>query len=433
MKAYSLPYGQTNLDISIPAERDVVLLHPPCLLQATTPEPDQETVIRQALAHPVGSEPLRSMAKPGQKVTIIISDGSRLCPTPLLLPAILEELQAAGVTEDRIQILVALGLHRRHTEEELKQLVGPSIYRRIRVLNHSPLPEDCIHLGTTSRGTPVEINRQLVEADLVIATGNVEPHRLAGLSGGLKAVVPGCASRRTIEANHRLMLTAKAEPGKVANPVREDLEEAANYLPVHFLLNVVVDPERRLLAAASGHPVQAHRKLADIAGKLFWTFLEQPADLVIASCGGHPKDIHLYQALKTLQNAAEAAKPGAPLLLLARCGELYGSGAFQEWVETHSDRQRAVSRLQDHFRIGAHKLLAIDSVLAKHRVYLCSDMPPSLVNLVGFEPIGPPRLQATLERLIQQAGPGSRLAVMPYGAVTYVRKDEQDDLDPLAP
>lgn len=373
------------------------------------------SMIHDLLNNPIGAPPLREAAAGKTDAVILISDMTRLCPSWEFLPLLLNELNAAGLPDDRIQIIVALGAHRKQTESELTQLVGEEVYRRVSVQNHSARTEDCRFVGTTPQGTPVEINRDVVQADFRIVTGNVEPHRLAGMSGGVKALFPGVASIRSIEANHSLSARHSPSPGQLDQPIRRDMEEAAAFVPIHYLLNVVVDHDRRIIGGAAGDVIQAHRAAVESARLRFLVPVPELYDVVIVSTGGYPKDIQLYQAVKSLQNAASITRPGGSIVFIARCQELFGNGVFQYWVETIQDRQVIEEQLQRRFVLGAHKISHISKVIHQHAVYLYSDAPPPIVELIGFTPIE--HLQQAVDRLTSP--PGFKTAVMPYGSLTF--------------
>jgi nickel-dependent lactate racemase len=364
---------------------------------------------------PISSKPLHQLARGKRSAVILISDSSRLCPSYLFLPLLLRELNAGGIPDRHIRIIVALGMHRKQTVEELIRLTGEEVYRRVEVANHSALPEDCIRMGITSRGTPIEVNRLVAEADLRIATGNIEPHALVGISGGVKALIPGAASRTCIEHNHAMSQTFKAVPGDPDNPIHQDLEEALQFVPIHFLFNVIVNHRREPLDAVAGHVIEAHREGVRKAKDRFVVPVGKTYNLVIASSGGHPKDTQLYQTVKTLKNAAAVAKPGGKIVLVAQCEELFGNGTFQYWVETIQDREVMVKKLKEQFVLGAHKVVHIDEVLKKHEVYLFSAIPRPIVELIGFRPVTD--LQDTVDALAAEAGPD--IAVMPYGGITF--------------
>ncbi|MHC0619194.1 nickel-dependent lactate racemase family protein [Paenibacillus sp. M.A.Huq-82] len=371
--------------------------------------------IASALEHPHGCRPLEEEAKGRNNAVILISDSTRLCPSYLFLEALLQRLNAAGIPDAHIRIIVALGVHRKQTEEELILLVGEAVYKRIPVMNHSSLPEDCVRVGVTRRGTPVEINKYVVDADFRIVTGNLEPHALVGVSGGVKALFPGVASAPAIEHNHSLSQQFKAQVGVAETTIREDMEEALQFLPVHYLLNVIVDHERKLLGAVAGDVIAAHRAGLEIVRRSFLVEVPTLYDVVIVSPGGHPKDTQLYQSIKALKNAAAITNPGGSIILVARCEELYGNGIFQYWIETIQDRSVMTKKLKQQFVLGAHKIEHIDKVLKQHEVYLYSEIPASSAHLLGFQPIAD--LNSFLAAHLSK--PSVNVAVIPYGGLTF--------------
>ncbi|MFB9751225.1 nickel-dependent lactate racemase [Paenibacillus hodogayensis] len=403
------PYGHGQIELPFCVDTvDLLAYH-------SKPEQTASALIRQALEQPVAGMPLKELAVGRKRAVILISDGTRLSPSRLFLPALLDALNEAGLDDDRIRIIVALGMHRKHTEKERIQLVGEDIYRRVAVVNHSPLSEHCIHVGTTAQGTPIELNRLVLQADLLIATGNIEPHRLVGVSGGVKALVPGVASKRCIQANHALSQRFRASLGDPDNPIHRDLEEALRFVPIHFLFNVVANHHGELLGAYAGEPAAAHRRGLEEARSRFFIPVDRTYDLVVVSPGGHPKDAQLYQAVKTLQNAAAFTKPGGSIMLLSRCEELFGNGMLQYWLETVGDRAEIVARLQQQFVLGAHKIAHMESILSRHTVYLYSQMPEALVELAGFIPVA--NVQEWVQARIGRDE--CRVAYMPYGALTF--------------
>ncbi|MCP3775802.1 nickel-dependent lactate racemase [Paenibacillus sp. MZ04-78.2] len=411
-----LRYGCTTIPLELPSGKTYDTLTYGLEALETSPEWSRNRIC-EALASPIGSKRLRELAKGTSRAVILISDGTRLCPTRLLLPPLLEELNATGLRDDQVDIVVALGAHRKHTPDELKRLVGAEIYARVRVHNHSAASEDCVYMGTTSLGTPVEINRMVAETPLRIATGNIEPHAMVGISGGVKALVPGVASKRTIEFHHALSLTYTAVPGDPYNPLHLDLEEAERFVPIHFLLNVIVDHDRHVLKAVAGHTAEAHKIGTEFAARWFTRQVTELYDVVVVSAGGAPKDLQMYQALKALRNAAAFVKPGGSLLLVAECPEGMGNGLFQHWIETMGDRRKMTDKLRERFVLGAHKILHVEEVLRRARVFVRSSLPRHLVELLGFYPADD--LSATTQALLQD--PGTKLALMPFGSLTYPR------------
>ncbi|MEW9702238.1 nickel-dependent lactate racemase [Paenibacillus sp. SI8] len=407
---YTVPYGKSSITFKLPpgTEADWISYH--------RSAPAAHDCIEKALAHPIGSDSLEEAAKGCKNAVILISDSTRLCPSYKFLDALLQRLHTAGIADSQIRIIVALGVHRKQTEEELIELVSDTIYRRVQVLNHSSLSEDCVHLGTTRLGTPIEINKHVVEADFRIVTGNLEPHALVGVSGGVKALFPGTASAPAIEHNHSLSQKYPATPGIAEHPIRADMEEVLEVLPVHFLLNVLVDHGRKLLGAVAGDVIAAHRAGQELIQRTFLVEVPHLYDMIIVSPGGHPKDRQLYQTIKALKNASAITKPGGTILLIARCEEHYGNGIFQHWVETIQDRTVMTQKLHQKFVLGAHKIEHIDQILKQHKVCLLSELPPATAQLIGFHPV--PELHSFLHERIASS---MKIAVMPYGGLTFPR------------
>ncbi|HZG86956.1 nickel-dependent lactate racemase [Paenibacillus sp.] len=372
-----------------------------------------DEALEAALREPIGCPPLSQVARDRKDAVILVSDLTRLCPTARMLPLTLDALNEGGIPDDRIRVVVALGTHRSQTERELLRIAGDA-FERVRVLNHSSAPEDCRYIGTTTLGTRIEINRAVLDAELRIAIGNIEPHRLVGVSGGGKALFPGVASSRSIEAHHALSRRFRCVPGFAENPLHRDIEEACAMAPIHFLFNVVADHLRRPLGVFAGDPSEAHREGVRFARRQFLIPVRRRYDVVVASAGGHPKDMQLYQAIKSLENAAGFAEPGGDVLLIARCEEIYGNGVFQTWAETHVDRARAIRELDERFVLGAHKLRLLHRVTQRHNVHLHSDIPEPLAVLLGVRPVYD--IQSWIDERLQSH---RSIAAIPCAALTF--------------
>ena len=403
-----LPYGHGSVTGHLPEEALQGVLLP----RQSGEAPDESALLQAALALPIGTLPLREMVHPGQRVVIVASDLTRPCPSGRLLPPVLKELAATGIPDAAITVVMALGLHRPMTEAEMKAAVDAEVYRRVRVVNHDPT--DCVRLGITSFGTPVEILRPLIEADVRICLGNLELHYFAGYSGGAKAVLPGCASRATINANHSLMVRPGARAGSLAgNPVRADLEEGAAMLDIDFILNVVVDgASHRIVGAVAGEVTAAHRCGCDLVAERSIVEIERPADIVLASTGGYPKDVNLYQAQKALDNAAYALRDGGVLVLAAECPEGLGNATFEDWLSGASPDE-LLSRIQQQFVLGGHKAAAVAAVLRRAEVYLMSALPDDLVRRCGMVPFAD--FDSAVATALGQMGARARVLVLPQG------------------
>lgn len=403
-----MPYGQGTEQIPIPTASLVGIYEP----HESPKNTDAEDLVRLALAQPIGTPPLHQIAKPGQKVAIITSDLTRPCPSETLLPPILDELAAAGVADSDITIVVALGLHRPMTVAELQQTVGPQIYHRVQVINHDP--EDIIRLGETTAGTPVEIFRPVVEADLRVCLGNLELHYFAGYSGGAKAILPGCASQATVTANHAMMVQPEAVSARlVGNPVREDIEEGVAMVGVDFILNVLVDGHKHIEAAVAGEVTQAHRKGCELVAAAETVVIPHRADVVLLSAGGHPKDMNLYQAQKGLDNAANAVRDGGIIIWAAECCEGLGNSTFETWMREADSPQAILARIQREFVLGGHKAAAIADVLCRAQVHLVSSLPDETVEACGMVPFV--KIQTAVQEALKAKGPEVDVIALPYG------------------
>jgi len=407
-----LPYGDDSLRVNIPSKNLLGIIQPKRLIDKKL---DQEQIIKQALAHPIGTLPLREIARRGQRIAIITSDITRPCPSAKLLPFILEELYNAGVSENDVFIVLALGLHRRMTTQEIDQAIPPEIRQGITVLNHDM--EDTIRLGTTSLGTPVEFFCPVVEADFRICLGNLEFHWFAGYSGGAKAILPGCASKATIHTNHALMIRPGVRTGCIlGNPLREDLEEAVSMLGVDFILNVMVDREHHVLGAVAGDFIAAHREGCEMVARRGKISLPKKADIVIASAGGYPKDINLYQAHKGMEHASYFVKDDGVLIFIAECREGMGNKTFESWMLSASSPKEILKRLQVNFEIGGHKAAGIARIQQRVHVSLFSSLQEQLVQRLFMQPQKDP--QTALQSALDQMGTTSQMLVLPQAGST---------------
>ncbi|MBR6709291.1 MAG: nickel-dependent lactate racemase [Clostridia bacterium] len=378
----------------------------------------QDTDVAYALAHPIGKPRLREIVRPGEKIAIITSDVTRPMPTYKVMPALLEELEAAGVNFDDVTLVFALGSHRKQTPEEHKRLAGELAYEKIHVVDSDP--DDCIHMGTTANGTPVDITRVVAEADRRIALGNIEFHYFAGYSGGVKAIMPGVSTPAAIQANHKLMVRPEACAGRLeGNPVREDIEEAGLICPVDFILNVVLDEHKNIAKVVCGDPVLAHREGTRFLDRLYTKEIDAPADIVIVSQGGAPKDLNLYQTQKALDNAKHAVRDGGIIVLIGSCAEGYGERTFEDWMLNSASPDDLVNRIRQKFVLGGHKASAIGLVLQRAGISLVSDMDPEQVRRSFMKPYT--SAQQAFDDALAALGGKADVITMPYGGSVLPR------------
>lgn len=380
---------------------------------AITREPTE--IVAQAIREPIGSANLTDVCKPGETICIITSDITRPCPSDIMLPPLLAELEQAGILLQDITIVFALGSHRRHTEEEKRKLVGDNVYETIRTLDSDP--DDTVCLGTTQYGTPVNIFSVVAGSDRRICLGNIEYHYFAGYSGGGKAIMPGVSDRAAIQANHSRMIEHYARAGAIDdNYLRLDIEEAADICGCDFIVNVVLDEEKHIIAAVAGDHRQAHREGCRILDRLYKIPIPEPADLVIASPGGFPKDINLYQTQKALDNAAHAVREGGIIILAGQCPEGLGEHVFEEWLRAADKPQDLIDRVRQEFQLGGHKAVAIAMVLKKAEVYFVSDMPAAEAGRSFMKPYR--SLEHAVQDALARLGSQAKVIIMSHAGST---------------
>lgn len=399
-----IPYGQGRFTLG--REKNIQELN------IGVPKSVVNDPIGQALASPIGCPRLKELVYPGQTVAIVTSDITRPCPTHLMLPSLLTELKEGGITDEGLTIVFAMGIHRHHTLQEQIRLVGEDIWRRVRCRD-SDL-EQVIPVGTTSRGTPIEVFEPVVEADLRIAMGNVEPHYYAGYSGGAKALVPGVCSSKTVEHNHAHMVEPGARIGQLeSNPVREDIEEGGAMIGLDFILNVVLDDQRQIVDAVAGHPLKAHRRAAHIVEELRGVNVSDLADIVIVSPGGYPKDINLYQSHKALHTAAVMVRQGGTIIWVAECADGFGQETFEDWL-TGSDPEVILDHIRQKFVMGGHVAASITRIKQHAGIFLVSGLSPEVVRQCGMRPFRD--LDTALKSAKHELQEEPKITVLPQGS-----------------
>jgi lactate racemase len=317
MKNVVLPYGDTIWPVAVPEEnlRAVVSPNPVTCCE------DPAAEIARALANPIALPRLAEAARGASRVVIAADDMTRLTPVELIIPALLDELNQAGVTDEQVTVLIALGTHRPMTGAEISAHFGQEVVRRVRVLNNPwQDPAQMIDLGITPNGTPVSVSRVALEADFLIGVGSIVPHHIPGFSGGAKIIQPGITGAQTTGATHYLSTRAeRSYLGQENNPVRAEIEQIAGQVGLKAIFNVVLDPSGRLVQAFYGDTIQAHRAGVALSRQVYGARIPAQADIVIA--GSHPCDIEFWQAHKSLYPAEIAVRPGGTIIVVTPCPE----------------------------------------------------------------------------------------------------------------
>ena len=371
----------------------------------------EEFIIREALENPIGSEKLREIVCCDDKVVIVTSDITRPVKSKTILPYIIEELNNGNVKNDNITIVLALGSHRKHSEEEKRLLVGDAVYEKIKVIDSDM--DDCVNLGTCKNGTPVDIFTPVAEADKVVCIGNVEFHYFAGYSGGAKAIMPGVSSYAAIQANHSNMVKEGAYAGNLeTNPVRQDIDQVGELFKIDFIFNVLQASDKTIVGAFAGNYIKAHREACLELDKMYKINIEEKADVVIVSPGGYPKDINIYQAQKALDNARHAVKDGGIIILTASCREGFENKIFEEWMTTKT-KEEMVKEIKENFVLGGHKAAAVAMTLMKSSIYMVTDYDRDTIEKIGFKYFSD--LQDAVDSALAKTGRSGTVILMPSG------------------
>jgi lactate racemase len=364
---FEIPYEKKHIGLDIPDKNIISLKYKNDSEEEPT---DEDKIISEAIKNPVSTDILSNLAYSKSSACIIVSDITRPCPSYKFLEQIIKELKKVKVKD--IKILFGLGIHRNHSDEEKIRLVGNYAAENARLIDFDA--ENVEFVGTTSFGTPVEVSKEVISSDFLIATGNIEYHYFAGYSGGAKAVMPGVCSKKTISANHSMMLENDSVAAKfISNPVRQDIEEAGRLVSINFLFNVILNDSKKIISAVSGKNNEAFIKGIKIYDSLYEINVDEKADLVITSPGGYPKDINLYQAQKALDNIKGIVKDGGKIVFVAACSEGYGEKMFEEWMQEVNDYEKLSKKIKQNFVLGGHKAVVISRLLTKSDVFIYSD------------------------------------------------------------
>lgn len=382
-----LKYGSTSFFLDLPPERLAGVVVPAHVVADESPE----HIIAAALDD---CRSVLSTFRTGEKIVIVTSDITRYTGSEIYLPMLVERLNRQGVADCDIEILIALGIHRKQTDHEHQKILG-SLYGRIRVSDHECDDHDALRLiGTTSNGIKVSINRKAVEADHLILTGTIGFHYFAGFGGGRKSVLPGIASRKACMASHFTVLNPGEGSGKnplavtgnlAGNPVHQAMVEGCALAQPAFILNTVLAADKRIVAAFAGDWREAHEAGCRYYREHFAYPLVEKGDLVIASCGGFPKDINLIQAHKSMEYGVQALKDGGVMILLAECRDGFGNGTFFNWFR-HKKLDEFEATLRAQYEINGQTAYSLLQKAQRFRIILVSRFPGHQVEEMGMLP-----------------------------------------------
>lgn len=411
-----LEYGKTGLEVELPDDRVVGSL----AIKPAPPLADPTAVLKQKLAQPTGAPPLVQLARGKKSACIAICDITRPVPNALLLAPVLETLEAAGIPRDRILILIATGLHRPNEGAEIVELVGPEIAGRYRVENHhgKELAEHT-YLGTTPNGVPAWIDTRFVAADLKITVGLIEPHLMAGYSGGRKLICPGLAALETVKIWHgpRFLEHPKADCGFLeGNPVHEENTRIARMAGCEFIVNVTLDAERRITSVVAGDMEQAFLEGVRFIEQVVKAEVAEPCDVVVTSAAGYPLDTTFYQAVKGMTGALPIVKQGGTIIIAASLTEGIGSPEFQSLFREHTSLPAFMQRIlgKDYFVMDQWQLEEMAKVCRKAKVKVVSHG-IAAQTLNGLFVEAAPSVEQAVADSLAEYGPTAKIAVIPKG------------------
>lgn len=354
-----------------------------------TPMQDVEHQVLQAVENPIVSPALSEIIKPGDTVAFICNDPTRVANSDIFMPILVNEMNRLGVPDENMRIVFSLGTHRAMTDAEMVEQVGAEVAGRLKMYNSIATNQDDFeYFGETSFGTPVWINKLLCDVDHVILTGTIVHHYFSGYGGGRKAVLPGCAAMETVRKNHSWMLDPRAGLGQMeGNPCYDDQMEGVALFAKNrslFLFNAVLNAKHEFLKIFAGNYIKAHKEACRFVDEVYGCEIPREADLVIASCGGYPKDINVYQMQKTMDNAMCAVREGGVVVLLAECIEGSGSAKLEETFKRLKTAAAIREELENNFQIGANKAFAITRPLGKAKFILVTALDPEMAKSMLF-------------------------------------------------
>ncbi|HTX91712.1 MAG TPA: nickel-dependent lactate racemase [Anaerolineales bacterium] len=421
---YRVPYGQSTLEFRLPGTMHATV----AVSRPGAPIPDVKQAIREALDGPVGTPPLRELAKSARTVCIVFTDSTRSCPDHLMVPAMLDELASAGIKDEDITLLCAVGMHRPSTEVEKVAKLGAEVVRRYRVIDNEPQnPTVLVDLGKTTGGVPILLHRAAVEADLLIATGVVEPHQYAGYSGGSKTLAVGAAGEALIAFTHGPAFVDHpgTRLGRIdGNPFQEAVMEVGRKAGLDFIVNVVQDDEKRVLRVAAGDPVFAHRQLVSFAKSVYEVPIPSQVDIAIGGVGS-PKDVNLYQASRAPSYLFFAptpvVRPGGYFIIPARCDEGAGQGVGeQRFLAAMRNAPTIHSILEDArkngYPPGQQRAFVMAKVLEGAKVVIVGSRFPDLV--ADCKMIPAETMEEALAHAAGELGLACEVLIVPHALLT---------------
>jgi nickel-dependent lactate racemase len=408
----TLPYGREMVDVKIPGANLIGVYSP----RDVTPVANVKNEVFRAIDNPIASKPLRQLVQGAAKVVILADDNTRLTPTDKIIPVLLDEMNAAGVKDEQITVIIALGTHRFMTQQEILEKFGEAVVKRVTIKNHDyKNPAALIDLGKTPNGTSVWINREVYEADFKIGVGSIVPHHIPGFAGGAKIVQPGISGEDTTAETHLLSVRApRSYLGVESNPVREELNKIARQIGMNTILNTVLNRQGEVVGAFFGDTVEAFNQGVKLSKEVYAVEIPEEADIVISS--SHPCDLEFWQAHKTQYPSDLAVKAGGTIIIVTPC--------YEGVAVTHSDileithysaeaLRKKVEAKQVHDEVAAALAIAWAQVKERESVFLVSQgIGPENARKLGFTYFG--TVQAAFDAAFAKHGARARVTVLTH-------------------
>lgn len=420
-----LEYGRTGLEVEVPEGPHVRHL----AYKQAVAVADPVASVQQALSQPTGTPPLAELAKGRRDACVVICDITRPVPNQLLLTEILGTLESSGIPREKVTILVATGLHRPNEGDELVEMVGPEIAANYRIENHhGKVRDEHTYLGESPRGVPIWIDSRYVNADLKITTGLIEPHLMAGFSGGRKLICPGLAALETVKVWHGpdFLEHPSADCGILqGNPVHEENTWIGRHVGCDFIVNVVIDAQRKLLKVVAGDMVEAFEEGVEFVRGVVTDTVPEPVDVVLTSAAGYPLDTTFYQTVKGMTGALPIVKQGGTIVIAASLTEGIGSPEFQQIFREHENLEVFTERIlgKDYFIMDQWQMEELAKVRRKAKVKVVSDGLPA-ATIDGLFVDSAPSVEQAVSEALAEHGPGATLAVIPKGPYVLAQVGE---------
>lgn len=421
---FEIPYFKEHLELNLPKERVKAVLESKA--HKYVAKYSEEVLIKNALEKPLNSPQLKVLSKVANKILIITSDHTRPVPSSITLPILLEEIRT-GNPDAQIKILIATGCHRLTTYEEMVQKFGNGIVENEELINHdSRDTENMVFKGVMPSGGELWLNSLVDWAELIISEGFIEPHFFAGFSGGRKSILPGIAAEKTVLANHcsRFIASSDARTGKLENnPIHKDMLFAAGASKLRFILNVVLDGEKKIIKAFAGDPSTSHMEGCSFVDKL-GRVQSVKADIVITSNGGYPLDQNIYQAVKGMTAAEACVNEGGVIIMVAACNDGHGGEAFYRWFTEATSAEEIASQIalipQDQTTADQWEAQILARILLKCTVILVTDMcKPQIIK--NMKMLHADSLSSALVMAEERIGKQAQVVIIPDGVSMIVQ------------